>query len=193
MLLPHSTVSSQAACPPGLAAVQPSCGRHNIALPSCRLAWACLQEGIDLGSTILPALVRSLAAGAAGPALPAAPSGCGRLGFPGAAAAAGGAGGAAGAHAQWRAACRRLPLQLARLCSSGGFAAAVEAAIGVLGTHYVNAHRIRSQLPAVTPPIRSAALATLAQVRVGQLMSTLVGLPVIVHAPSYGSQQPHGC
>ncbi|KAL4420612.1 hypothetical protein ABPG75_010268 [Micractinium tetrahymenae] len=139
-----------------------------------RLVWACLQEGLDVGSTVLPALVRSVAAGAAAPPVPAGPSASGRLGFPGAAAAAAGsAGGAAGAQAQWRAACRQLPLQLARLCSSGSFAAAVEAALAVLGTHYVNAQRIRSQLPALTKPIRSAALATLAQVAWVQLQLLL--------------------
>ena len=133
-----------------------------------RLLWACLQQGRDPAGTVLPALVRSLAAGS--PTTAVAASGGGRVGFPGAAAAgAGGAG--AGAHAQWRAACRKLPLQLARLCGSvadgegGSFAAAVEAALKILGSEYVDAGRHRSELPALTRPIRSAALASLAQVR----------------------------
>lgn len=126
-----------------------------------RLLWACLQDGQDLGVTVLPALVRSLAAGSPSAA---AVSGSGRLGFPGAAAA--GAGGSA--HAQWRAACRKLPLELARLCSraadSGSFAAAVAAALRVLESNFHDASRHRSALPALTRPIRGVALTTLAQV-----------------------------
>lgn len=166
MLVRHCLQTSIcAAWPSGLEDCRPDVWVSlTLPAPSCRFVWACLQEGLDLGSAVLPAIVCSLAAGGAASNPPAAPSGGGRLGFPGAAAAVGSAGGTPGAHTQWRAACRKLPLQLARLCSSGSFASSVEAALKVLGTHYVNAHRIRSQLPAVTGPIRSAALATLAQV-----------------------------
>lgn len=129
------------------------------------LLWASLREGTDVGAVLLPALVRSLAGG--GPAAAAAAgAGSSRLGFPGGAAT-----GPASAHSQWRAACRKLPLQVARLCSSaadsstGGFAAAVAAAINILSSDYEDATRLRSSLPAVTKPIRAVLLATLAQVR----------------------------
>ncbi len=129
-----------------------------------RLLWASMREGTDMGAVLLPALVRALAGGAPASAAAAGAS-SGRLGFPGGAAAP------ASAHAQWRTACRKLPLHVARLCSSaadssmGGFAAAVAAALDILSSDYEDASRMRSSLPAVTKPIRAAVLATLAQVR----------------------------
>ncbi|PRW20989.1 kinase [Chlorella sorokiniana] len=133
-----------------------------------RLLWAGMREGTDVGAVLLPALVRALAGGAPAAAA-AAGAGSGRLGFPGGAAAP------ASAHSQWRAACRKLPLRVARLCSSaadsstGGFAAAVAAALNILGSDYEDASRLRSSLPAVTKPIRAVVLASLAQVAWAQL------------------------
>ncbi|EFN52609.1 hypothetical protein CHLNCDRAFT_138668 [Chlorella variabilis] len=125
------------------------------------LLWACMREGLDLSATVLPAVVRSVAGGTVG-APPAAAAGGGRLGFPG-----GGGGGGGDARAVWRAACRRLPLQLARLCGGegAGFVAAAAAALSALGVDWRDASRVRSPLAAVTGPIRTAALGTLAQAR----------------------------
>lgn len=128
-----------------------------------RLLWASMREGTDVGAILLPALVRALAGGAPAAATAAAAS-SGRLGFPGGSATP------ASAHSQWRAECRKLPLRVARLCShaadssTGGFAAAVAAALNILGSDYEDASRLRSSLPAVTKPIRAVLLATLAQV-----------------------------
>ena len=114
-----------------------------------------------MSTAVLPAIVRSLAAGGTAAARPTSTGG-GRGGFSG---LAGGSEGAA-AHAQWRATCRKLPLRLARLCSGQpSFAAAVATALRVLGSDYQDTGKIRSSLPAITKPIRTTILCTLAQVR----------------------------
>jgi hypothetical protein len=141
-----------------------------------RLLWACLRHGLDPEAAVLPAVVAAVAGGSGGgPAPPPAAASGRRSMF-------GGGGGEEGAEARrrWRAACRALPLRLARLCgdADGGAAGAVAAALRMLGCDWQDAARVRSPLAAMPPTLRAAALATLAQAAWAQL-AVLLQLAVL--------------
>lgn len=126
-----------------------------------RLAWACLQQGMDADAVVLPALVAALVGGTARATAAGGSSGGGRTSFLG-----GGSGGGSDASVKWRSACRRLPLQLGHLWPSGDpgvFAAAVASALKVLGSDWHDCTKLRSPMAAASLPVRTAALSTLAQ------------------------------
>ncbi|KAL4855567.1 Nuclear pore complex protein NUP160 [Chlorella vulgaris] len=126
-----------------------------------RLAWACLQQGMDADAVVLPALVAALVRGTARATAAGGSSGGGRTSF-----LSGGGGGGSDASIKWRAACRRLPLQLGHLWASGDpgvFAAAVASALKVLGSDWHDCTKLRSPMAAASRPVSWAQVEAVLQ------------------------------
>eukprot|EP00887_Chlorella_sp_A99_P004375 scaffold15.g4375.t1 len=114
-----------------------------------RLVVACAQRGLSAESDVLPALLEAVTSGGPGP-------------------------GAAAWHARWRARCRRLPLDVIRLCgvlvAQGRLGFALQGCVAAIRNQY-GKNRLYSECDNVVGVVRTMACATAAQVCASQVQA----------------------